>query len=68
MPETKYEYVDIKNIQFDLENPRIIKELNAIEESERKESAAALLILSFSFLMTLNLLIGSLLKLKLGSM
>ncbi len=48
MPETKYEYVDIENIEFDLENPRIIKELNAIEESERKESAAALLILSFS--------------------
>ena len=48
MPNTKHDYVDIEKIEFDLENPRIIKELSAIEESERADNAAALLHISFS--------------------
>ncbi len=48
MPNTRHDYIDIEKIEFDLENPRIIKELSAIEESERADNAAALLHISFS--------------------
>ena len=48
MTNTKYDSIDIENIDFDLENPRIIKELRSISEGERAESAGPLLLLSHS--------------------
>ena len=48
MTNTKYDSIDIENIDFDLENPRIIKELRSISEGERADSAGPLLLLSHS--------------------
>lgn len=48
MSNTKYDYIDIEEIDFDLDNPRIIKELNAFPPEERMEKAGALLLLSHS--------------------
>ena len=44
----EYKDIDIELIEFDLENPRIIKELSAIAEKDRSNHAPALLILSHS--------------------
>jgi hypothetical protein len=48
MSNREFKNVDIELIEFDLENPRIIKELSAIEKNDRAEKAQALLILSHS--------------------
>ncbi len=48
MPNIEYDHVNIEEIDFDLENPRIIKELSAYPEDEQMEKAAALLLLSHS--------------------
>lgn len=48
MTDTKYDYIDIESIDFDLDNPRIVKELSAYPKDEQSEKAGALLLLSHS--------------------
>ena len=44
--EERYDFIDIDDIEFDIENPRILKELKLYPEEERQEKAAALLFMS----------------------
>lgn len=48
MNSKTFDEIDIELIEFDLENPRIVKELSAFKEEERALNAAGLLILSHS--------------------
>jgi len=48
MTNTEYKYIDIEEIEFDLDNPRIIKELSSYPPDEQSEIAGALLLLSHS--------------------
>ena len=46
MTDTKYEYIDIEEIAFDIDNPRIIKELNSFPLDEQQDKAGPFLLLS----------------------
>lgn len=46
MPDDRYDYIDIDKIEFDIENPRIIKELETVPEEEKQEKAGIYLLLA----------------------
>tara|TARA_B100000925_G_scaffold289657_1_gene273029 strand:- start:730 stop:1770 length:1041 start_codon:yes stop_codon:yes gene_type:complete len=48
MTDTKYEYIDIEEIAFDIDNPRIIKELSSFPLDEQQDKAGPFLLLSHS--------------------